>query len=121
MTLRLAVFLACLALGSGAAHASCPDWLAADMAERGVPQREIARMCGPPALRSLSPSLAAPPAPAAALAPAPAPAPAPRATGPSNRCVPGEGTACETRTARPVGSPCWCFTAEGDPVSGTIR
>ncbi len=107
------LFCAALLLPA-AASAACPDWLTTDMTERGVPQREIARMCGPPLVRSLAPSLSAP-------APAAAPAPAQRAAGPSNRCVPEQGVACETRSPRVVGSPCWCFGAGGEPVSGTIR
>lgn len=125
------VMLALLvAIHATPAVAACPEWLVADMAERGVPGFEIGRMCGPAPSRTLAPPAAAP-APVQAPAPAPmagAPAPARslgaqqagQARGGSKRCVAEAGPACTTPSLRPVGSPCWCG-GEGGPREGTIR
>jgi hypothetical protein len=113
MSAARAAALAALLLAAAPAHASCPEWLVADMAERGVPDREVARMCGPPPTRSLVPA-----APSAQMAPAARPAPEVRQ---SNRCVPDTGGSCPTQTLRVVGSPCWCILPGGTYAEGTIR
>lgn len=106
-----AAALAALLAAAAPVRAACPDWLVADMAERGVPDREVARLCGPPPTRGL-----AVPGPFG-----PAAAPARRETRQSNHCVPETGAACTLRAMRIVGSPCWCILPDGAFADGTIR
>jgi hypothetical protein len=105
------LLVALLVLVAAPAAADCPDWLTADMADRGVPAFEIARMCGPPATRTIAPQ-----AEAAAMPPA-----AGAAQRQSNRCVPASGPFCATPSLRRIGSPCWCGREAGGFAEGTIR
>lgn len=113
MRVALAALLLLLA---APASAACPDWLTADMAERGVPVFEIARMCGPAPVRSIAPQVEAAVTPARPAAPADG-----AARRQSNRCVPETGSACVTRSLRSIGSPCWCGDEGGRHAEGTIR
>lgn len=106
------LLIASLLLLASPAAADCPDWLSADMAHRGVPAYEIARMCGPPVTRTIGPQgdAAAPARPAAGAA-----------QRESNRCEPASGPFCATPSLRRIGSPCWCERAAGGFAEGTIR